>query len=395
MKFEYNKRYISICLYTIVTFTICAILYRTIMNWKVSNNIFSSLTTILSPIIMSIVVAYFLSPMVNFFEQHIFMKLHIKTFRLKSASFIRVLSILFSYFIVLGTIVILLAVIIPQLITSITDISLRSTDYVKLAMDYFDKAYLQIGTTDYYLDFTILSQYLSENLPKTIEQISSMVSSFAPSLVTLLKNFASGLLNIVFGFVIAVYLLYSKEKFLASSRKSILAIFQPRSAVALLNTFKESHRIFSSFFIGKIIDSLIIGLMCFIILLIAKIPYALLLSVIVGITNVIPYFGPFIGGIVGFIFLLLATPVKALWFALIILGLQQFDGNILGPKILGDSTGLSPFWVIFAILLFGGAFGFVGMFIGVPCFAVIKNIIDHQIDKKYEQRMTDDDDPFL
>ena len=128
--------------------------------------------------------------------------------------------------------------------------------------------------------------------------------------------------------------------------------------------------------------------MCFVILLIFHYPYALLLSVIVGITNIIPYFGPFVGGGIGFVLLLFINPVQALWYSVIILGLQQFDGNILGPKILGDSTGLSPFWVIFAIIFFGNFFGFVGMFIGVPVLAVIKNIIKRQVDVMYAKRMT-------
>jgi len=154
----------------------------------------------------------------------------------------------------------------------------------------------------------------------------------------------------------------------------------------LISITHTSNRIFTGFISGKILDSLIIGVLCFIGMSIFNLPMAMLVSVIVGVTNVIPYFGPFIGAIPGALIVFLVDPIKAFWFMLFILALQQFDGNILGPYILGDSIGLPAFWVIFAILVFGSIFGVLGMFIGVPTFAVIYSIIKMWIESRLEKK---------
>ena len=181
--------------------------------------------------------------------------------------------------------------------------------------------------------------------------------------------------DILIGLIVMVYLLNMKEKLLAQAKMIIYWVFPLKIANKVIEEGRYVHQVFGGFIIGKLLDSLIIGLICFVLLGFANMPYVLLVSVIVGVTNVIPFFGPFIGAIPSAFLILLSDPMKCLYFLIFVLLLQQFDGNILGPKILGDSTGLSSFWVLFSILLFGGLMGFVGMIIGVPTFAVMYRLV--------------------
>ena len=181
--------------------------------------------------------------------------------------------------------------------------------------------------------------------------------------------------NIVISLIVSVYLLVSKKRFLGQLKKLLYVFLKPDTANAALSIFRQINKIFGGFISGKIIDSLIIGVLCFIGVSILKMPYPLLISVIVGVTNVIPFFGPYIGAIPSAFLVLLIDPGKCLIFLIFILALQQLDGNVIGPAILGDSTGVSPFWIIVSILVGGGLFGFIGMLLGVPTFAVIYYLV--------------------
>ena len=176
--------------------------------------------------------------------------------------------------------------------------------------------------------------------------------------------------NFVIGFIISIYVLGSKERFAGQAKKIVYALFDRKAGNEIITNFRFIHSTFIGFIGGKIVDSIIIGVICFVCTSIIGTPYAILVSVIVGVTNVIPFFGPWIGGVPSALLVLMVDPIQALYFIILILVIQQFDGNILGPKILGDSTGLSGFWVIFAITIFGGLFGVLGMVVGVPIFAV-------------------------
>lgn len=198
----------------------------------------------------------------------------------------------------------------------------------------------------------------------------------------MLKNISAGvfdlinfLKNFLIGAIVSLYLMADKEGFIAKAKMLTYAVFSPQHANFIIRSMRFTNKTFIGFFIGKILDSAIIGVLCYIGCLIFKFPSALLVSVIIGVTNVIPFFGPFIGAIPATLLILIQSPIKALWFVLFVLVLQQLDGNIIGPKILGNTTGLSSFWVLFAILLFGGLWGFVGMIVGVPLFAVIYDVI--------------------
>ena len=200
-------------------------------------------------------------------------------------------------------------------------------------------------------------------------------NTYLTSITTGLINVFKVLLNIIVGLIVSVYLLFSKETFIGQFKKLNYALFKPKKANIVIQTARKSNEIFGGFISGKILDSMIIGIICYIVLLIMKMPYPVLVSVIVGVTNIIPFFGPFIGAVPSFIIIVLANPIQGLYFLIFVVILQQVDGNIIGPNILGDSTGLSPFWVIFAIMVGGGLFGFAGMLLGVPTFAVIYYIM--------------------
>lgn len=387
MKIQWNKRYTTISIYSILVIFASLMFYKFIGNWEETKVFFKSTLSMLSPFIIGFLIAYFINPMVVWFEKLV-SKFKLRKKTIKSPKVKRSLAILLSYITVLGFIIIVLAFVIPELVKSLADIINKLPDLIDDSVvsitEFIDNRSIQ------YLDPEVVNEFINENLnnlPVAVKNVYDVFSNILPELLNYMKNFTFGILNVVLGFIIAIYLLASKEISVASFEKSIIALFSKRTSDNLLFILKDSHRIFSSFFVGKLIDSLIIGVLCFIITLIVGIPNALLISVFVGVTNMIPYFGPFIGGFFGIILVFIISPIQALWFALIILALQQFDGNILGPKILGDSTGLSPFWVIFSILVGGKLFGLIGMFLGVPFFAVIKNIIDRHINNKYEMRM--------
>jgi predicted PurR-regulated permease PerM len=206
------------------------------------------------------------------------------------------------------------------------------------------------------------------------------------SVVSILKE----LWNLVIGIIISFYLLGSKEKYAAQAKKIVYAFFSLETANRFISNTRFANKTFGGFFVGKIIDSIIIGILCFICTSIMGTPFCVLISVIVGVTNIIPFFGPFIGAIPGAILILTVDPMQALYFVIFIFILQQFDGNILGPAILGQSTGLGSIWVLFSILIFGDLFGFVGMIIGVPTFAVIYYLISKYVFKKLKEREMDE-----
>ena len=195
------------------------------------------------------------------------------------------------------------------------------------------------------------------------------------------SNTISFLKTVLVGFISAVYMLNSKDTFSAQGKKLIYSMFHTDTANVILENIRFVHKVFGGFITGKLLDSLIIGLITFFAMSILQMPYVLLISVIIGVTNIIPFFGPFIGAIPSTLLIILVSPLQGVYFVIFILILQQFDGNILGPKILGDSTGLASFWVMFAILLFGGMFGFAGMVVGVPLFAVIYSAVSGLVNR--------------
>lgn len=386
MRIVWNKRYTTISAYAIIVFLVCLLFYKVTASWVDTKNFLLNLIKMLSPILLGMLIAYFMNSLVIAFEKYVFSKLRFKKKNLKP-KYVRSLALFFSYLVIITLVILLLAIIIPQLISSMLEFGNEFQPSLELFMLKLKHYTFTFNSVTYYIDQEYVNKSLTENLPKTFNQLTAMLSNLIPNLISITKDLAFGILNIIVAIVISIYLIFSKEAGVQQSRKVILALFPKKTALNLLETFAYSHKVFSKFFIGKLVDSIIIGFLCFFVLLIVKMPFPLLISVLVGITNVIPYFGPFIGGGIGFVFLVFVDPIKALWFLVIIIIIQQFDGNILGPKILGDSIGLSPFWIIFSIILFGSMFGFIGMLLGAPLFSIVKTLVERYIDGRYEKRM--------
>lgn len=382
MKSFMNKKYTTVSVYAVIVFFICMIIYKVVMSWNDSMAFIGSIVKILAPFLIAFLISYFISPMVNAFEHKLIPKLHIGKFRIRKRKSRLFLSILLSYFIFTSVVVILILIILPTIGESVTEFINNSNDYVANFSTWIADVSIEFNGKNYHLDTTLISTYVNDNLPSTIDQVVTII----PDFFEIAKGFASGIINVLVAYIISIYLVASKEKSAVNTKRLIVAIFPPKTARNIFDTTEYANKVFSSFFIGKMIDSFIIGLLCFIVLAIFNFEFALLISVIVGITNMIPYFGPLIGGGIGMIFLLLVSPGQVLWFFLIVIILQQFDGNILGPWILGDSVGLSPFWVIFAILIFGSLFGLIGMFLGVPLLSVMKYMISKPIDAMYRRK---------
>lgn len=343
-------------LFAFLIFKISAIL-------RVIGKIFS----VLEPIVFGLVIAYLVNPMVNFFDKHISkITLHRaknKKTALRVADFV---SVIISILIFTGIIVGLFWLVIPQLIDSITDFVKtfpKKLDSINAWSDSFLKENKNLKSVfDSVVSYE--KNWLSNDLSGFVSNAAGSLASGVWSVVNFFKNFLLGL-------IFAIYLLCNKEKMLNQSKKMMFALFSDKTVGRILSWLSKSHKVFSGFINGKLLDSLIIGVLCFIGTLIMGTPYYMLVSVIIGVTNIIPVFGPYIGGIPCVILVAITNPLKGLYFALFIIFLQMLDGNFIGPKILGDKTGLSNFWVMFAIVVGGGLFGVIGMLVGVPAFAVI------------------------
>ena len=328
----------------------------------------STLTGILMPFIYGAVIAYLLKPVCNTIES--FLRRFIPE---KMHGLVNVLSVTLTILFGLLLIYALCMMIIPQLITSVTTLYytaqrnlakfirwVNKLEFVadnEVIMDYVNKAYNAISVD--------LDSWIKNTLMPSMQNIVSGAAVGVLNVVTMAKN-------LIIGIIVAVYMLASRKRFVQQAKLVLYSIFKPRWAELIKEEVKYADKMFGGFINGKIMDSAIIGVLCYIGCLIFKFPSALLVSVIIGVTNVIPFFGPFIGAVPATLLILIQSPIKALWFVLV---LQQLDGNVIGPKILGNTTGLSSFWVLFAILLFGGLWGFVGMIVGVPLFAVIYDVI--------------------
>ncbi|MFQ9193460.1 MAG: AI-2E family transporter [Candidatus Gastranaerophilaceae bacterium] len=375
-KFSKNNKYYTIALYTIAVVTICSLIIRVIMNWESTSSTISHALKVLYPFLFGLLIAYFLNPLSKILDHFLN-----RFFKDRHPGIRKGLSILLSYIIVLGLIITVLFYIIPQIIDSLTQI----TSFINSAQSgynqFMDKV-LELESTHPEWDLSGINDAMEEIPDKIINIITKAIPTIIPTIYNTSMSLISGFLNVIIAIIVSVYMLIDKNRLIFNAKRVIYAIFGQKTGDKLLHTGSECNRIFSSFIIGKLIDSLIIGILCFIAMSILKLPYALIISVIVGVTNMIPYFGPFIGAVPGILLLLFVSFKYALIFTVLIIVLQQFDGLYLGPKILGESTGLRPLWIIFAITVGGSMAGVLGMFLGVPTLAVIAYILNYFIEKR-------------
>ena len=344
--------------------------------------------TIAMPIIDGFVLAYLFTPILNMLEKKLIKPLCKKAgiaMTPKVKSRIRAGSILATLAVVLLVVYELFALIIPEVVRSIQSIIFQFPIYVNNLSDWAllllkDNPELE-ATVDALIDqySAKAMEFVNTNL---LPHVNELLKTVSLSVIGVFK----ALWNLVIGFIISIYLLGSKEKFAGQAKKIVYAVFDRKAGNELVSNFRFIHSTFIGFIGGKIIDSIIIGIICFVCTSIIGTPYSILVSVIIGVTNVIPFFGPWIGGIPSALLVLMVDPKQALYFGILIIFIQQFDGNILGPKILGDSTGLSAIWVLVAIVVGGGLFGFPGMLLGVPTFAVLYSLMREWADRRLAKK---------
>lgn len=353
------------------------------------------LSRILEPFFVGAVMAYLVTPLYNLLHRNLNDLLSHKMKPRRAAQLSVGISLFISIVTVLLVIFSLFAMIVPQFVNSIINIfnsletySVNLQHWIWSVLD--DNPELAAKVDALYLKYyQILMTWLDSKMTPDMEALLTSISG--------LGDLFSGIISSVFtvvriakdfliGVIVSAYLLVAKRHLIAQAKKLIYGLFPLKPANYIVYECRYIHTVFGGFIRGKLLDSLIIGVLCFCGCTLFQFPYALVISVIVGVTNIIPFFGPFVGAIPSALLILMVNPVKCIYFVLFIVVLQQFDGNVLGPKILGNTTGLSSFWVLFSILLFGGLFGFIGMVIGVPLFAVIYSLISNGINHRLKKK---------
>lgn len=374
-----------------------AVLVLVLTKLDVVISVIKSVFSVLAPFILGFAIAYIVNIPFNFFYSKAFASFDIKNKKEKTkkdeflAKIRMPLSLLVSFVIFFAIIALLIGIIIPQVASSVQSFIDNFESYYISLQEWVIKVAAKFGfeyefVSDIFADINeFISKYAGTDPDNNIDfnTILELISNFLfPSLVDITKNIYNVVYNIILSIFVSVYYLANKKTLLNQCKKISYAVIPRKHLGKVLRFVDLCNNKVGKFLYGKIIDSAIIGVLCFIGLKILDIDYALLLSVFVGVTNIIPFFGPIIGAIPGVIILLLVSPIDALWFVIFVIVLQQADGNIIGPKILGDTVGVSGFWIMFSVLVGGGIFGFPGMLLGVPVFAVIYTILGEKVNNR-------------
>ena len=371
---EILKTLVSNMWYIVALVAIIAIIFLMIANWGVVLAVIGKFLTILMPFILGFFFACFINPLVK--------RVHSLLNRMKpgkGAKIKKAFSVIISYVVVIGVITVLLIYIIPQIKASIGELGNTIQDGYQYMITHQKELNEKIPFIGLGGGIEYIKEFAYKKIMSNGSEIIPYVYHVSSSLLTMSYN-------VLMGLVISIYIILDMKKLKRSARKVVYALSPKKKEQEVWETMKQCSHIFNGFLIGKMIDSLMIGILCLIAMSILKLPYALLLSLIVCITNMIPYFGPIIGAIPGVMIYLFIDIRYAFIFALMILILQQFDGLYLGPKILGDQTGIKPLWVIFGITVGGAYFGVMGMFLGVPVVAVIMYLLQLFLDKKLKKK---------
>ncbi len=384
---NWDKKYFRWGLTAFIVIAASILFYLIISASKSLADIFGSIMGAFTPMLLGFAFAFIIKPLLRLLELPVFYKWGIKVYKgddRKAKSFSRGIGVALTTIVIFLIVGLLLWMIIPRLYESVQTIvknlpvyyaDIRNTLAGKLSNSEVGKTI--IGALDSVSDY--IQGWLSNDL-------LSFLSIYADTFVSSVVNVISSLFNILLGIIISIYCLAEKEKFAAQSKKLLYSTFSTEKATLIINRCKSIDKIFTGFISGKLLDSVIIGIVFYIVLAIFGMPYKELIAVFLAVTNIIPFFGPFIGAIPSAVLILMVSPVKCLLFILLVIIIQQLDGNILGPKILGESTGLSSFWVLCSLLIFGRLFGFVGMLVGVPTFAVIYAAVKEVIHDRLKKR---------
>ena len=386
--FRWDKKYLH---WGVTAFCViaCAIMFYMALNYiSALGSAIGKLMSILSPFLWGLVISYLLLPCMKAMEKKAFRPLCAKIYKNSEKSngekLARGIAVLVAEIILLVILAALVYLIIPQLYQSLETIVRNSNTYINNASLWIEHI-LQ--------NYPEIEQYAMEVIGKVNTGLMDWIqTTVLPELGSLVANVTTGvyyvvmaIYNLIIGIIVSIYILANHETFSANAKRWLYSIFSVETAHKIRRGLAFTNQTFAGFINGKLLDSAIIGLICYIGCALLNMPYALLVSVIVGVTNVIPFFGPFIGAVPSALIILLVDPLKCLVFVIFIIILQQLDGNVIGPKILGSSIGINGFWVMFSIILGAGLFGFWGMLLGVPVFVVIYTAINEQIDKKLKK----------
>lgn len=402
MKIDWNRKYTTIAVYTVLTALAIMLLCALFINFGAVRRFFDTFNTIMSPVYIGLALAYIANPIMKMSEKRIF---RFKVTSAKRMHLKRGLSIALSMIILLIIITILVLLIIPQVYLSLTDLGSKLGGYIRDTVAWLDSylpdsifnaadlTFENITSSIYEYfansefseelsDLTAQLALLSDNLDVLISNSFNILKDYVPMVIGAVTGAANGVLNIALGIFFAIYILSSKEKLIAQAKKLIRAFASEKLYNSVLELANFSNKTFGGYLVGKILDSLIVGVVVFIACAICKIPYAILVSSLIAITNVIPVIGPFIGAIPGVLIIFIVDPPKVIWFLIINVVVQQIDGNIIVPKVLGETTGLSSLWVLFSITVMGGLWGVFGMFISVPIFAILYMLLKLFVEKR-------------
>lgn len=383
MKYRWDKKYLYWGITAFLTICASILFYYFLFHGTNIKEAFSKVTGVLMPFIDGLILAYLLTPIMNMFEKKLFFPLYSRfevAIGKKEKKRIRMFSIILTMLLFICVLCGFFSMVIPQIIKSIQSIVLQFPVYIN-NLEHWIEETLANNTKMETFVAGLITKYSGEVEVWLNQRVMPQVNVLIKEISLSVIGVAKFLWNFILGFIISIYVLGSKEIFAGQGKKIMYAFFREENANNLIQDIRFIDRTFGGFIIGKIIDSILIGILCFLGMTFLRFPYPALISVIVGITNVIPFFGPYLGAIPSAILILIVNPAQTIYFLIFILILQQFDGNVLGPKILGNSTGLSSFWVIFAITIFGGFFGILGMAVGVPIFAVIYAALKRYINK--------------
>nr|WP_300004394.1 AI-2E family transporter [Tissierella sp.] len=376
MKIKWNQRYNTIAAYSFLVLALSILFYSIVSEVNVFKIQMGKYLSTFLPIIIGFILAYIFNFILEFYEKHLLNYMFDKENKKRD----RLLGIVLTYATVFLLLFMFLNFILPQLIGSIAGLVNDIPDYVRDISDRIIKYSRTIQINDEYYEL-LLGKW-----DEFVQYILTFATDLIPKIGNFTKIILSSVWNIVLGVIVSIYLLIDKEKFIALTRKVLFGLLSEKNARFALKMGIRTDNIFGKFLGGKILDSFIIGILTFVLLTIFNMPYVLLVSFIIAITNIIPFFGPFIGAVPSFFIIMFVSPIKALWFLPLIFIIQQIDGNIIGPKILGDSLGISSFWIMFSLLVAGKLFGFVGLIVGVPLFvlfySIVKDIIEDRLNKK-------------
>ncbi|MDR3148856.1 MAG: AI-2E family transporter [Oscillospiraceae bacterium] len=388
MKFNRDNKYL---LWGITAFCVIAasmMFFLLVTGWDSMSGIFTAIGQTLSPIVIGIVIAYLLSPILDLLENLFLRRISTRLFGKngkKAATFSRTIATILSILIFILFFAGLIMLVIPKLVSSAEKLVANLDRYITIARDWVNDFFSADSEIESAAD-----SILSSVIKAAGEWVESTVIARSESIVISVGSgvlgFARALINFLIGMITSVYLLYNKEGFQSQIKKLLTAVLPQSVNTRVLNISREIHHVFGGFLIGKIVASLIVGVVTAIFMSATNMPYSALISVLVAVTNVIPFVGPFIGAVPSAFLIALENPVQCVVFVIFIFILQQLDGNILSAKILGATTGLSGFWVIFSILIGGALFGFMGMLIGVPVFAVIYHSLRRAVNRRVESK---------